>query len=56
MYSNLRVQSIGGFSNYWYWTSSQDDPINAWFMHFGGGNVFNDLKLGNYQVRAVRAF
>ena len=56
MYSNLRVQGIGGFSNTWYWSSSQGSPNFAWGMNFENGNVINDNKYHNFLVRAVRAF
>jgi len=57
MYSNLRVQNIGGFSNTWYWSSSQYSPLYAWVMAFYNGNVgVNGKGNGDGQVRAVRAF
>jgi hypothetical protein len=57
MYSNLHVQGIGGFPNNGYWSSSQNDPNNAWVMDFLNGTVFLRNKNNNfYQVRAVRAF
>jgi len=56
MYSNLRVQGIGGFSNTWYWSSSQYDPYHAWSMNFTNGFVYGSNKGNTVQVRAVRAF
>jgi len=56
MYSRLHLQGLGGFGGGWYWSSSQFNPINAWFMNFVGGNVSNSKKGDGYQVRAVRAF
>jgi hypothetical protein len=65
MYSNLRNPGIGGFTNTWYWsssqaTSSQNAPYNAWSMNFANGNVYDigsgSYKTANCQVRAVRAF
>jgi len=56
MYSNLRNQGIGGFSNNFYWSSSQGSPSDAWGMDFSVG-VVGSLDKNNYsQVRAVRAF
>jgi len=50
------------FSNYWYWSSSQDDSDSncAWAQRFnirsqGNFNDYNDKKY-MYRVRAVRAF
>jgi hypothetical protein len=57
MYSNLKTQGIGGFSNEWYWSSSQDGANLAWFMRFTDGLAGHSYKSEYYwQVRAVRAF
>jgi len=47
---------IGGFSNYWYWSSSQSNTNSAWNQNFlnGNQNYFNKSQSG--RVRAVRAF
>jgi len=57
LYSNLRVQGIGGFLNDIYYSSSQFNPYDAWCMFFDYGNVYNGAKdHPSYRVRAVRAF
>jgi hypothetical protein len=56
MYSRLYLQGLGGFGGGWYWSSSQFNPSNAWYMGFDYGPVYYDFKFNGYQVRAVRAF
>jgi uncharacterized protein (TIGR02145 family) len=58
MYSNLIVQNIGGFSNYFYLSSSQGPSHHdAWAINFGNGVLFNNFhKNDTFLVRAVRAF
>jgi hypothetical protein len=57
MYQNLRTQNnIGNFSNFWYWSSSQDNSGYAWRVNFGNGGIINGNNDHNSQVRAVRAF
>ena len=58
MYINLKQKNLGGFSNSWYWSSSQGYKGNhrAWYVRFndgrqGYGEVNNALS-----VRAIRAF
>ncbi|NDA63151.1 MAG: DUF1566 domain-containing protein [Chitinophagia bacterium] len=58
MYSNLHVQGFGGYSNAWYWSSSQYNHYFASYMDFANGNVAptTPFKNFNLRVRAVRAF
>jgi hypothetical protein len=57
MYSRLHLQGLGGFGGGWYWSSSQSNPNDAWFIYFTTGDVNIYLKfISNFQVRAVRAF
>ena len=56
MYEQLHKEGKGNFSDYWYWSSSQDDSGNAWYVNFGSGGVDNLDKINSGQVRAVRAF
>jgi hypothetical protein len=38
MYVNLKVYDVGGFVDYYYWSSSTKGPYtNAWAQHFGNG-------------------
>ena len=58
MYQNLKTQSLGNFSNDWYWSSSQVSSGNAWYVPFHNGMAWH-VNIGKYdygQVRAVRAF
>jgi hypothetical protein len=53
--------AIGGFSNEFYWSSTEVDNDNAWLQNFGYDYQDNGLKNGYYPggskgVRAVRAF
>jgi uncharacterized protein (TIGR02145 family) len=56
MYSNLHTQGIGGFTNDYYWSSSQDGANYAWRVFFDNGNAYTGIKDRSRQVRAVRAF
>ena len=48
-------EEIGGFANYFYWSSTELDNLSAWLQYFNYGiqNVGN--KNLTYYVRAVRA-
>ena len=54
MYLNKAV--IGGFTNNWYWSSTEIDFNTAWLQDFYDGIQFNFYKVYTYSVRAVRAF
>ncbi|HHJ0486360.1 DUF1566 domain-containing protein [Legionella pneumophila] len=55
--SNLAIPcNFGGFSSAFYWSSSQVDLVNAWFVVFPSGIVNVDDKLSGLPVRCVRAF
>ena len=48
---------IGGFSNSYYWSSTETDMENAWRHNFGFGmSGFVADKGNEYFVRAVRVF
>ena len=47
---------IGGFHNFFYWSSTEYDQNSAWMQFFSNGVQFSYLKSGTYYVRAVRAF
>tara|TARA_B100000795_G_scaffold99131_1_gene72884 strand:- start:499 stop:954 length:456 start_codon:yes stop_codon:yes gene_type:complete len=46
----------GGFSNLWYWTSSEADTDIAWSFSFNNGTTFNFYKSSVFNVRAIRSF
>ena len=52
----LRRIIIGGFANYYYWSSSEVTANYAWSQHFGIGSQYWDDKIYADDVRAVRAF
>jgi TolB-like protein len=63
MYVNLKARNLGGFSNGWYWSSSQYSSDNARgqnngarVQRFSDGNQYGYYKSDTYSVRAVRAF
>ena len=45
-----------GFQAGGYWSSTEYDYSNAWYVHFGNGRPYEDLKTNNHYVRAVLAF
>ena len=56
MFQNLRRNNIGGFTNSFYWSSSQYAAIFAWGQYFGNGSQSGPRKYIRFSVRAVRAF
>jgi hypothetical protein len=56
MYKNLKTKGLGGFSNSWYWSSSEINDDGAWFQNFDNGDQDPNLKNYPVSVRAVRAF
>jgi hypothetical protein len=66
MYMNLKVDGIGGFSNSWYWSSSEFNAGRSWIQNFQNGT--QDRKDPQYSasdysnkglacsVRAIRQF
>jgi len=47
---------VGGFSDHFYWSSSQDDGEDAWYLYFFSGDQNHEVKLASGWVRPVRAF
>ena len=59
MYQNLKQKGLGGFSNVWYWSSSEGDSNLAWRKYFSDGVPLsnpNGNKATPNWVRAIRAF
>lgn len=54
MYTNKAV--IGGFTNNYYWSSSESPNNSAWQTHFGDGHNNYNLRTSIYPVRAIRSF
>ncbi|MDR3020407.1 MAG: DUF1566 domain-containing protein [Treponema sp.] len=56
MYVNLKLRNLGGFSDGWYWSSSEGSSGNAWLQRFSDGYQSVVNKTDTYRVRAVRSF
>ena len=54
----MQKNTIGGFANSWYWSSSEIDGTYAWIHNFDSshGNAINGNKNSSYNVRAIRTF
>ena len=52
----MGLGNVGGFVNYFYWSSSEHNDFNAWLRYFGPGGQSNENKASPIFVRAVRAF
>ena len=52
----LKKNKIGGFSNNYYWSSTEDGNGLAWYQYFYNGYQYYSNKYTTYYVRAVRAF
>jgi pyruvoyl-dependent arginine decarboxylase (PvlArgDC) len=48
--------AIGGFADYYYWSSSEDSVDGAWAHYFSDGGQYRIYKFSDLLVRAVRAF
>jgi hypothetical protein len=56
IYTNLKLQGLGGLTNEYFRCSSQSGAHNAWALNFSNGSFASGTKNEYYQVRAVRAF
>lgn len=56
MYENLKLFSVGGFANGYYWSSSEDSADRAGSQNLYDGNQYYHAKYGTGRVRAARAF
>ena len=53
----MGLGNVGGFANYYYWSSTEDGVHDAWVQDFYGGYQFYNFKnYSTYYVRAIRAF
>ena len=52
----LGLGNVGGFANFFYWSSTDVDNQTAWRQFFSNGAQLNDYKDNSFYVRAVRAF
>jgi len=56
MYTQLRLNGLGGLASDNYWSSSEFDANFAWLQYFGDGFQGNGYKNFTLRVRAVRGF
>ncbi|MDR3342977.1 MAG: fibronectin type III domain-containing protein [Treponema sp.] len=56
MWENLKQKGLGGFSNEWYWSSSQSSDMYSWYLPFSDGTQATTYKSSSILIRAVRAF
>ena len=52
----LGLGNVGGFANFYYWSSTEDGNYGAWGQYFIDGFQYFNFKNDYYGVRAVRAF
>lgn len=52
----LQKEVVGGFSSYYYWSSTEYGSDSACLQNFDNGHQHNDFKRHTLRVRAVRAF
>lgn len=48
--------NIGGFADYFYWSSSEYSNDNAWYVGFNNGGTVSNYKFIAGRVRVIRAF
>ena len=51
----LNKDNIGGFTNSYYWSSSEYGNFSAWIQYFYNGSQGFNFKSTTYYVRAIRA-
>ena len=56
IYTNLKKNNIGGFSDKDYWSSSQESNKNSWSQSFSSGKASAKNKNTSLNVRAIRSF
>ncbi len=53
---SITRETIGGFVNYYYWSSSEFDLRKAWYQTFFSGRQYTTVKGEPAIVRAIRSF
>jgi hypothetical protein len=63
MYSNLKMNGLGGFKNEHYWSSSENNRSNSWVQDFNDGSQragpdsrYEGYKDRTHIVRPIRQF
>ena len=47
---------IGGFSDSYYWSSTELNDVNAWGQYFGNGETRSFSKNSMFRIRPIRSF
>jgi len=55
MYVNLKEEGVGGFADYYYWSSSELDAGFAWSQVFYDGSQYTNYYFGKGDTSRVRA-
>lgn len=57
IYTNLKIAGIGGFTNNYYWSSSENNSLNVWLHDFNNGALWTGAKASlSIFVTVIRAF
>ena len=57
VFKSLKYYGVGGFSDVYYWSSTEKDVSNAWAQNLNNGKNYGFFfKLDKYYFRAVRSF
>jgi len=56
MYSVLKLNNYGNFSNMTYWSSTENSTSDAWYISFNNGSPNTGSKSNSSYVRAIRSF
>ena len=51
-----KLGNAGGFSNYYYWSSSEDRVTDAWEQNFTDGYQNDGSETNTKFMRAIQAF
>jgi len=52
----LQQNAVGGFASVWYWSSTENNNLEAWVQYFANGSQFDEGKGYTKYVRPIRAF
>ena len=53
---NIEVATVGGFSTWMYWSSSEASADSAWYQNYPGGSQSGGSKTYSINVRPIREF
>ena len=56
LYTNLKLEGIGGFGSSYYWSSSEVNATSCWVVDFSDGTPGSTVKSGSKASRACRVF